>query len=43
MDRRTWLTERRAATVAVYDAEAAEYESDGYPVALQREMVARLV
>ena len=43
MDRSTWLAERRAATVAVYDAEAAEYESHGYPVALQWEMVARLV
>ena len=43
MDRRTWLAERRAATVAVYDAEASAYESYGYPTALQGEFVVRLV
>jgi cyclopropane fatty-acyl-phospholipid synthase-like methyltransferase len=43
MDRQTWLAERRAATVAVYDAEAAEYEVHGYPTAMQGDFVARLV
>jgi SAM-dependent methyltransferase len=43
VDRYAWLAERRAATIAVYDAEADEYEAHSYPVALQWEMVARLV
>jgi len=43
MDRQAWLAERRAATVAVFDAEAAEYESDVYPTAMQADFVACLV
>jgi SAM-dependent methyltransferase len=43
MDRRTWLAERRAATMAVYDAEASGYEQHEYPVEAQRRFVARLL
>jgi len=43
MDRRAWLAERRAAVVADYDADAAAYESYGYPVSLQEAFIARLV
>jgi cyclopropane fatty-acyl-phospholipid synthase-like methyltransferase len=43
MDRRTWLAERRAATMAVYDAEASGYEQDEYPVDAQMRFVARLL
>jgi SAM-dependent methyltransferase len=43
MDRRAWLAERRAAVVADYDADAATYESYGYPVSLQEAFIARLV
>jgi SAM-dependent methyltransferase len=43
MDRRAWLAERRAATVAEYDAEAATYEAHAYPVEAHRRFVARLL
>jgi len=43
VDRQAWLAERRAATVAVYDAEAVAYESEGYPVSLQEAYIGRLV
>jgi ubiquinone/menaquinone biosynthesis C-methylase UbiE len=43
VDRRTWLAERRAATVAAYDAMATEYESLGYPVTLQERFIRRVV
>jgi SAM-dependent methyltransferase len=43
MDRPTWLAERRAATIAVYDAEASGYEQDEYPVDAQLRFVARLL
>ena len=43
MERREWLAERRAATVAVYDAEASTYEEHEYPVEAQRRFVARLL
>ena len=43
MDRQTWLDERRAATIAEYDAEASRYERDEYPVDTQRRFVARLL
>jgi SAM-dependent methyltransferase len=43
MDRSTWLAERRAATIAEYDAEAPGYEQDEYPVEAQRHYVARLL
>ncbi len=42
MDRATWLAERRAATIAEYDAEAAEYEAHLYPVTLQAGFVERV-
>ena len=41
MDRHAWLAERRAAVVAVYDAEAPDYDEYEYPADLQREWVAR--
>jgi SAM-dependent methyltransferase len=43
MDRRAWLAERRAATIAEYDAEAPIYEEHEYPVEAQRRFVARLL
>jgi cyclopropane fatty-acyl-phospholipid synthase-like methyltransferase len=43
MDRRTWLAERRAATIAEYDAEAFAYEQNEYPVDAQMQFVARLL
>lgn len=43
MDRRAWLAERRAATVAEYDAEASTYEANEYPVEAHRRFVARLL
>jgi SAM-dependent methyltransferase len=43
VDRQAWLAERRAATVAVYDAEAVAYESEGYPVSLQEAYIGRLI
>ena len=41
MDRQAWLTERRSAVVAAYDAEAPTYDEHEYPSDLQREWVAR--
>jgi SAM-dependent methyltransferase len=43
MDRRAWLAERRAATVAEYDAEASTYEEHEYEVEAHRRFVARLL
>lgn len=43
MDRQTWLAERRAAVVAVYDAEAPAYDEHEYPADVQREWVARVL
>lgn len=43
MDRRAWLDERRAATRADYDAEAAEYDALDYPREAHDEWVARLL
>ncbi len=43
MDRQTWLAERRAATIAAYDAEAGGYEQDEYPVEAQHRFVGRLL
>jgi SAM-dependent methyltransferase len=42
MDRGTWLAERRAATVAEYDAVAPDYDALGYPVTLQAGFVERV-
>jgi hypothetical protein len=41
MNRQAWLAERRAAVVAVYDAEAPAYDEHEYPSDIQRECVAR--
>jgi ubiquinone/menaquinone biosynthesis C-methylase UbiE len=41
MDRQAWLADRRAAVVAVYDAEAPTYDEHEYPSDVQREWVAR--
>jgi SAM-dependent methyltransferase len=41
MDRQEWLAARRAAVVAVYDAEAPTYDEHAYPVAAQEGWVAR--
>ncbi len=43
MDRRAWLAERRAAVEADYDADAATFDEDPYPAAMQADFVARLV
>jgi 2-polyprenyl-6-hydroxyphenyl methylase/3-demethylubiquinone-9 3-methyltransferase len=43
MERRVWLAERRAALVAVYDAEAATYGDGRQPWDVQREWVARVL
>lgn len=43
MDRRAWLAERRAATRADYDAEAADYDTLDYPREVQEEWVGRLL
>jgi SAM-dependent methyltransferase len=43
MDRRSWLADRRAATVATYDAEAPEYEANDYPHDAQLRYVARVL
>jgi SAM-dependent methyltransferase len=43
VDRGAWLDERRAAVTAAYDAEAADYDDDPYPVEMQRAFVARLI
>ena len=43
MDRQAWLTQRRAAVVAVYDAEAVTYDDNLYPAEMQREWVTRVL
>src|SRR5262245_56853799 len=43
MDRQVWLTERRAAVVAVYDAEARTYDDNLYPADMQQKWVTRMV
>ena len=43
MERQVWLAERRAALVAVYDAEAATYGDGQHPWDMQREWVARVL
>jgi SAM-dependent methyltransferase len=43
MDRTAWLAERRAATRADYDAEAADYDELDYPREAQEAWVARLL
>ena len=43
MDRATWLAERRAATEAAYDGEAATYGDEPYPAEMQATFVARLL
>ena len=43
MDRRAWLAQRRAAVVAIYDAEAATYGDHEYPSDMQQEWVARVL
>ena len=43
MERQVWLAERRAALVAVYDAEAATYGDGQHPRDMQREWVARVL
>ncbi len=43
MDRRSWLEERRAAVVAVYDAEAATYDLNEYATTSHPRFVTRLL
>jgi SAM-dependent methyltransferase len=43
MDRQAWLAERRAAVVAIYDAEAATYGDHEYPSDMQQEWVVRVL
>jgi SAM-dependent methyltransferase len=43
MDRQAWLTQRRAAVIAVYDAEAATYDDNLYPADMQQEWVTRVL
>lgn len=43
MDRTTWLTQRRAAVIAAYDALAAHYDEHEYPSQTQRQWVRRLL
>ena len=42
-DRRAWLQERRTAVQTQYDAEAPEYEDDGYPTTSHRAFVRQLL
>jgi SAM-dependent methyltransferase len=42
-DRRTWLEERRTAVETQYDAEAPDYEDDGYPTTSHRAFVRQLL
>lgn len=42
MDRATWLSERRAAVVQVYDVEAPTYDLNEYPAETQAAWVGRL-
>jgi SAM-dependent methyltransferase len=43
MDRATWLAQRRAATVAIYDAEAPTYDENPYPRTSHERFVALLL
>jgi cyclopropane fatty-acyl-phospholipid synthase-like methyltransferase len=43
MDRQAWLAQRRAAVVAVYNAEAATYDDNLYPADMQQEWVTRVL
>ena len=43
MDRAEWLTERRAAVKAQYDAEAPDYDDNPYPATSHAAFVARLL
>jgi 2-polyprenyl-3-methyl-5-hydroxy-6-metoxy-1,4-benzoquinol methylase len=43
MERQVWLTGRRAALAAAWDAEAATYGDEEYPWDTQREWVARVL
>jgi len=43
MERQAWLTERRAAVVATYDAVAPTYDLNLYPADTQEEWVARVL
>lgn len=43
MDRASWLAERRAVVVAVYDAEAPTYDDNPYPSDAQSEWVHRFL
>ena len=43
MDRRAWLDERRAATIAAYDTDASDYDLDEYQGAAHRQFVDRLL
>jgi len=43
MDRQVWLTQRRAAVIAVYDAEASTYDDHLYPADMQQEWVTRVL
>src|SRR4249919_1179287 len=43
IERQAWLMERRAAVEAAYDAEAADYDDNPYPVEMQRAFVSRLL
>lgn len=43
LDRRAWLEERRMAVQTQYDAEAPEYEDDGYPTTSHRAFVRQLL
>jgi SAM-dependent methyltransferase len=43
MNRQAWLAERRAAVVASYNADAADYDQHEYPSDSQREWIARML
>jgi 2-polyprenyl-3-methyl-5-hydroxy-6-metoxy-1,4-benzoquinol methylase len=43
VDRQTWISTRRAAVVAAYDAEAPAYDQNPYPNDVQQEWVWRLL
>jgi cyclopropane fatty-acyl-phospholipid synthase-like methyltransferase len=43
VDRRAWIDERREAVRAEYDAEAATYDENPYPAAVQEEWIRRLL
>lgn len=43
MDRQTWLADRKAAVVADYDGDAANYDNLEYPADMQHEWVGRVL